>query len=76
MFRNELINKILKKAVFRYKNISVARSWSYLAYTIRQYKLNYEEYNYIYKVFNKYIQKNKKEQKEIEINFTINGKIC
>lgn len=72
----ELLNKIIKKAIYRYKNISVGRAWSYLSYCIRQYKLNYEQYNYIYKIFNKYIQKNKKQQKEIDLNFTINGQIC
>lgn len=75
MNNTKLLNTIIKKAIYRYKNISTQRAWSYISYTIRQYKLNYEQYNYIYKIFNKYIQKNKKEQKEIELNFTINGQV-
>lgn len=71
----ELLNKIIKKAIYRYKNISVGRAWSYLSYAIRQYKLNYTQYNYIYKIFNKYIKKNPIDIK-MEVSFTINGEVC
>lgn len=71
----ELLNKIIKKAIYRYKNISIERAWLYISYAIRRYNLNYTQYNYIYKIFNKYIKKNPVEN-IIEMNFTINGKIC
>lgn len=71
----ELLNKIIKKAIYRYKNISIERAWSYISYAIRRYNLNYTQYNYIYKIFNKYMKKNPIEN-IIEMNFTINGQIC
>lgn len=75
MNNTKLLNTIIKKAIYRYKNINIGRAWTYLSYAIRRYNLNYTQYNYIYKIFNKYIKKNPVEN-IIEMNFTINGKIC
>lgn len=78
MPRTELINKILKKVIYRYKNFNVSRCYSYISYAIIYYKLQYEEYNYIYKNFNKYIKHNPIKYDELD-NFKctiyIDGKL-
>ena len=78
MPRTELINKILKKVIYRYKNFNISRCYSYISYAIIYYKLQYEEYNYIYKNFNKYMKHNPQKIEELEnfkCNIHINGEL-
>lgn len=79
MSRTELINKILKKVIYRYKNYNISRCYSYISYAIIYYKLQYEEYKYIYKNFNKYMKHNPQkyddEIKNFNCNIYINGEL-
>ena len=73
MDRLELLNKILKKVIYRYNKYNLARCWGYIGYTISYYNLHFEEYNYIYKNFNKYIKKNPKNYDLEKFSCRING---
>lgn len=78
MERLELINKILKKVIYRYNNFNVSRCYSYIHYAIIYYKLQYEEYNYIFKNFNKYMKHNPIKYDELDnlkCNIYIDGKL-
>ncbi len=69
------IKRILNNAIRRWNNDSAIKSNNYIFYSIKYYKLNSDEVEYLYSNFNKYTSKHQSNY-DLEINFTINGEVA